>query len=368
MLEKLILRRIYKDANPQTWLQHQFGFRKAHSTIQQCHRLTDIINKALEEKQYCTAVFLGVNQAFDKVWHPGLLYKIKQTLSPGYFSLLKSYLQDRYFVTKFNNETSSKLPMLSSVPHGSILGPLLYTIYTADLPTSNKTILSTFADDTAIFTTHPDPTTASVSLQDHLNNIEKWFRKWKLKINENKSTHITFSLRQGQCPPIYINQTIVPHEETVIYLGLYFDGRLTWKVHIVMKRKQLLNKTRELKWLIGKTSPLSLENKLLLYKTVLKPIRTYGIELWGCATKSNIAINQRYQSKLLRTVTNAPWYVSNHTLHTDLRIPYFRTVFQERIAKHRTVITTHPNPTMKPLLQLAYNRRLKRRWSFDGLH
>jgi hypothetical protein len=207
-----------------------------------------------------------------------------------------------------------------------------------------KQILSTFADDTAIFTTHSDPTTASLSLQDHLNNIEKWFRKSKLKINENKSTHITFSLRQGQCPQFYINQTIVPHEETVKYLGLYFDRRLTWKIHIVTKRKQLLHKTRELKWLIRKTSPLSLENKLLLYKTVLKPIWTYGIELWGCTAKSNTKIIQRYQSKLLGTMTNTPWYVSNHTLHTDLRIPYVCTVFQEKIAKHRTVLTTHPIP------------------------
>ena len=60
-------------------------------------------------------------------------------------------------------------------------------------------------------------------------------------------------------------------------------------------------------------SPLSLENKLLIHKTVLKPVWTYGIELWGCASKSNIAVNQRHQSKLLRSITNAPRYVSNQT-------------------------------------------------------
>jgi len=61
--------------------------------------------------------------------------------------------------------------------------------------------------------------------------------------------------------------------------------------------------------------------KLLIYKTVLKPMWTYGIELWGCASKSNIGVIQRYQSKLLRSITNTPRYVSNQTLHSDLHIP-----------------------------------------------
>ena len=135
--------------------------------------------------------------------------------------------------------------------------------------------------------------------------------------------------------------------------------------HIDMKRKQLDHKTREIKWLIGKNSPLSLENKLLVYKTVLKPVWTYGIELWDCANKSNIAIVQRYQSKLLRTITNAPWYVTNHTLHTDLHIPYIHTVIHDRINKHRTTLASHPNPLMEPLLQPTHNRRLQRRWTFD---
>jgi len=180
--------------------------------------------------------------------------------------------------------------MLSGVPQGSILGPLLYTIYAADIPQSNKTIISTFADDTVIFTTHPYPTIASANLQDHLHSIENWTRKWRLKINENKSKHITFTLRRGQCPPVYINQTVVPQAETIKYFGLHFDKRLTWKNHIATKRKQLEHKTLEISWLIGKHSPLSLENKLLIYKAVLKPVWTYGIELWGCATKSNIAV------------------------------------------------------------------------------
>jgi hypothetical protein len=163
-------------------------------------------------------------------------------------------------------------------------------------------------------------------------------------INGTKSTHITFTLRRGHCPPVYINQTVVPQAEMVKYLGLHFDKRLTWKDHVATKRKQLDLRTREIYWLMGKHSPLSLENKHLSYKTVLKSVWTYGIELWGCASESNIAVIQRYQSKLLRCITNAPRYVSNQTLHSDLHIPHVHTVFRERTATHRTALDSHPNP------------------------
>ena len=188
------------------------------------------------------------------------------------------------------------------------------------------------------------------------------------QINESKSSHITFALRRGQCPPVNIYQTVVPQVETVKYLGIHFDRRLTWKNRVTTKRKQLDLKTRELTWLIGRHFSLSLDNKILIYKTVLKPVWTYGIELWGCASNSNIEIIQRYQSKLLRTIINAPWYVTNHTLHSDLQIPYVRDVFQERIAKHRTTIDSHPNPFMVQLLHPLTTGRLKRRWTFDGIH
>jgi hypothetical protein len=149
---------------------------------------------------------------------------------------------------------------------------------------------------------------------------------------------------------------------------MYLDSKLTWREHIIKKRKQLDCKTRKMLWLIGRKSPLTLENKLLIYKTVLRPIWTYGKELWGCASKTNIAILQRYQSKLLRIITNAPRYVANQTLHTDLRIQYVQALRDEYIKKHRSTLEHHPNPVVKVLLLHNHpTRRLKRRWTCDAI-
>jgi len=193
----------------------------------------------MENQQYCTDAFLDVRQAFDKVWHPGLLFKIKRILPSSYFNLLKSYLNERQFETKFNGETSSRFHIHSGVPQWSILGPLLDVLYTSDLATSRETTLVTFSDDTAIFATHEDPTITSLNLQGHLHIIEKWLKKWKIKVNESKSSHVTFALRKGHCPAVNVNQPILPQTETVKYLGLDFDCRLNWKEHIARKRKQI---------------------------------------------------------------------------------------------------------------------------------
>jgi len=130
------------------------------------------------------------------------------------------------------------------------------------------------------------------------------------------------------------------------------------KGHITRKRKQIDLKTKEINWLIGKKSHLSIKN-LLIYKAVIKPIWSYGIELWGCATKSNLVIIQRSQSKILRAIANVPWYVTNHKLHTYFNIPYVSDVIHERINKHHIKLEAHPNPLLEPLLQPVNNRRLK---------
>jgi len=79
--------------------------------------------------------------------------------------------------------------------------------------------MGTFADDTAIFAIHAGPTTASRNLQEHLNTVENWLKKCKIKVNETKSSHKNFTHKKGNCPAISINQTLLPQVESVKYLG-----------------------------------------------------------------------------------------------------------------------------------------------------
>jgi hypothetical protein len=83
---------------------HQSGFKQRHSTIEQTQRIVRRINVALENKQYCSAAFLDISQAFDKVWYTGLLYKLRWSLPLNYFHILKSYLHSRHFFVKVETE------------------------------------------------------------------------------------------------------------------------------------------------------------------------------------------------------------------------------------------------------------------------
>ena len=185
----------------------------------------------MESKCYCSAAFIDISQAFDKVWHTGLFYKLKRAFPRPAYTLLKSYLTDRTFEVRYQEEYTTLHTIQSRAPQGSILGPILYPIYKADLPETEHTLTATYADDTVILASRLNPITASTNLQHHLNHFEKWLKRWRMNANENKSTHVTFSLRRESCPAVTLNGQHIPQKETANYLGLHLDRRLTWQKH-----------------------------------------------------------------------------------------------------------------------------------------
>ena len=148
------------------------------------------------------------------------------------------------------------------------------------------------------------------------------------------------------------------------YLELHLDNKLNWKDHIIKKRKQMDLRHKELYWLLGR-KPHLVDNKLLLYKSIIAPIWTYGMELWGCVCKYNTAVIQRYQSKILRAIFDAPRSVINDMIHKDLDIPAVQEVIHERRLKHHKNLESHSNPLLQPLPRDNVIRRLKRRWPAD---
>lgn len=251
---------------------------------------------------------------------------------------------------KFQQELTELHPINSGVPQGSVLGPILYLLHTADMPTTENTLTATFADDTAILASHESPEIASRNLQISLNRVQNWMRIWRVKVNETKSTHVTFTLRRETCPSVILNNNPIPQADDVRYLGMHLDRRLTWRKHIFSKRKQLGLKVTKLYWLLGRKSKLTLTNKVLLYKTVLKPIWTYGVQLWGTASNSNIEILQRFQSKTLRTIADAPWYLRNEIIHNDLCVKTVKGEVSCASERYLTRLETHTNTLAVNLL------------------
>lgn len=345
---------------------HQFGFRNSHGTPEQCHRVVNVIRNCLERKEYCSSVFLDVKQAFDKVWHEGLLFKLKHFLPTPFYLLIKSYLRERTFYVNISDEDSEICDVKSGVPQGSVLGPILYTLFTSDMPTSNEVTIATYADDTAILATNESPIEASKLVQHQLNLTETWFKKWNTAVNTDKSIQVTYTLRKGDCPPVTFNGVTIPTSNCVKYLGLHIDRRLNWKQHVKHKKEQLNIKTRKMYWLIGPKSQLNLENKVIIYKTILKPVWTYGIQLWGTASTSNIEILQRYQSKTLRLISNAPWFVNNNNIHNDLGVPKIHSEIVRYSTNYLNRLSYHPNILAINLLNDSDEvRRLKRHHVLD---
>jgi hypothetical protein len=109
----------------------------------------------------------------------------------------------------------------------------------------------------------------------------------------------------------YINGTQIPYANTAKYVGMTLDTKLRWKEHNKKKHDELNTKFRKMYWLLERNSELSIYNKLILYKQVLRPVWSYVSSFGGCASDSNIQVIQRFQNKVLKCIVQAPWYIRN---------------------------------------------------------
>lgn len=360
MFERLLLPKLLihlKPLIPDT----QFGFRDTHSCPQQLHRVVDIILNAYEQNAVCMGLFLDTEKAFDKVWHEGLLHKLKPILPDTYFRIIQSYLTKRTFSVKCENAQSRSKEIQSGVPQGSVLAPLLYLIYTSDFPSSDQVTIAQFADDVAILSTGTFESSAT-KLQRYVEQVEDWCSKWRVKMNPQKSTIVRFTNKTK-----VINYTVrlsgveIPQAESVRYLGLTLDCKLRWRHHINIVVQRIRNRIRQLKFLLQGSSPLQLQFKKLIYLTVVRPIWTYGCGIWSSASNTQIKRVQTVQNRFLRLITNSPWYIRNTIIHTDLQIPEVTSVLRTFYIRLHKSFINHYNPLLRSIpQQFPPNRGLRR--------
>lgn len=373
ILERVIYQRLNEYLNEANIIPpHQFGFRSKHSTTHQLLRLTEMITSGYESKRHTIIAFLDIQQAFDKVWLEGLLFKLHQLNTPGYLlNVISSFLRHRSFSVKIGSSFSSSHQIQAGIPQGSVLGPVLYNIYASDIPTFRHTNIAMFADDTAIISQDYDINVAAHELQQSLNQLNIWCKRWKIKLNPSKCEAKIFTLRRSQTPrnlliermPIKWN----PDDQAVKYLGVYLDRRLTFGFHINKKLNECHTRLGILYPIINRKSRLKLECSILIYKSIIRPIIMYACVIWSTASKTQITKVQTFQNKVLRIACNSPWFVRNTQIHRETGMPYVKDYINQAAAKFFKCLNNCSGAVHFQLGNKSRQPRLKKRLPQDML-
>ena len=157
----------------------QSALRPGDSCINQLLSISHDIFTSFDNDLEVRGVFLDISQAFDKVWHDGLIYKLKQNRIKDKLLCL--------LIDLLNGQSSSWTKVNAGIPQGSILGLLLFLIYINDLPNSLYFNLKLFANNTSLFSTVQDINTSTVSLNNDLTKLSEWAVKWKMNFNPDPS-------------------------------------------------------------------------------------------------------------------------------------------------------------------------------------
>ena len=218
---------------------------------------------------------------FDKVWHEGLLYKLKSNgINGNALQLIKSFLHKRCqrVVLKGQSQSSSWLSTRADVPQGSVLGPLFFLIYINDLPEGLNSEVKLFADDTSLFSIVNCVNTSASTLNSDLLKIQDWASQWKMPFNldgTKQAQEIIFSRKKNATthPPLFFNNSEIKLSSNQKHLGLTIESKLSFNVHINDKIHQASKGVG----LLRKLQIILRQNSLLtIYKSFMRPLLDYA--------------------------------------------------------------------------------------------
>ena len=301
----------------------QFGFREKHSTNHAVMKMVQKIQEVIKDKNIAFGVFIDLQKAFDTVNHNILLNKLDSYGIRGIAkNWIKSYLTDRQQYVSIDGFESEKEFILHGVPQGSVLGPLLFTIYINDMHTCIKSSTAFhFADDTNLLYV-PQKKIRNRNIVRKLNAdlkaLDNWLKANKISLNSSKTELVIFRNKHTPIPDIKIKLNGVRLLPThyVKYLGLYLDENLSFDTHISLLNAKL---RRANNMIVISRHYVPIKNLKQIYYGQFHSHLQYGCQIWG-QHSTKLAKTITLQNKAIRMMTFSAPDAHSNPLYKKLNI------------------------------------------------
>ncbi|KAK3894304.1 hypothetical protein Pcinc_001927 [Petrolisthes cinctipes] len=240
IFERLLARRLNSYCNNNDLIPiSQFGFRKGLGTCDALLTLSHALQSSLDKGYESRVVAIDFSSAFDRVNHKALLHKLQLIgIGGSLLSIFKEFLMNRSQCVVIDGCTSVPVPVVSGVPQGSVLGPLFFILFTADLGFELENKLISYADDTTLYSPIPSPGSrieVAASLSRDLAKITSWCELWGMKLNAKKTHSMIISRSRTLVPPhpcLHISGEQIEDVTGLHLLGVTLDPKLTFERHI----------------------------------------------------------------------------------------------------------------------------------------
>ena len=317
ILERIIFKHMYNFLVASDLLyKYQSGFLPKHSTTYQLVDIYHHVCQAIDHGQLSCNVFCDISKAFDRVWHKGLLFKLKENgIGDGLLLWLTSYLENRKQKVVIQASESNFLPLKAGVPEGSVLRPLLFLIYVNDITESLLSLTRLYADDSSLYY-------SATSLQDiegitnhDLRNVSVWAKQWLVDFNPNKTEAVIFSSRKDHGELVlYFENSRINIVDQHKHLGITLSSSGLRNDHInntLNTASKIIHIMRRLQFTLTRAAL----NQIYLF--YVRPILEYSSIVWdGCSVSCSDSID-KLQNEAARIVTGLTRSVSLENLYRE---------------------------------------------------
>ena len=308
---------------------HQYGFRKGRSTQQAIITLVDKITKSQDIGDIVITLLIDLKKAFDTIDHRILLRKLySYGIRGSMLKWMESYLTDRSQYVVIDGKVSQTRGIKCGVPQGSILGPLLFIISVNDICNVSPMLFKIlYADDTCVLISGNHLNNLIDRLNTELISLNNWFKANKLSLNTKKSFFMIF--HRSRIKPNVINKVVIDnHELTQVnsakYLGVIIDHKLNWIEHISYVKSKM---SKGIGIMYKARQFLTKKALLMLYHAYIFPYMTYCIEVWGCASQTQLNCLFLLQKKIIRIMNFSHYLAHTNPLFLTMKVLPLRKIF-----------------------------------------